>query len=128
VTGACVTRAATPGVKCTANCPDLDSWENFQAGWRFHGGRVIATTVTEPDGNTYSHSFSTKGWPQQSIDANGQTSRRKYDAANRLIERTDALSRTWKYRYDAAGNIVQELDPLSRVTDVTYDVRGGSAC
>jgi RHS repeat-associated protein len=121
VTGACVTRAANPGVKCTANCPDLDSWENFQAGWRFHGGRVIATTVVKPDGNTYTHSFNVKGWPQQSVDANGQTSRFKYDAANRPIERSDALSRTWKYQYDQRGNLVQALDPLNRVTAMTYD-------
>jgi RHS repeat-associated protein len=121
VTGACVTRLANPGVKCTGNCPDVDSWENFQAGWRFHGGRVIATTATQPDGTTFSHTFNVKGMPQQSTDANGQTTRFKYDASNRRVERIDALSRTWKYRYDAVGNMVQELDPLNRITDVIYD-------
>lgn len=121
VTGACVTHANAPGVKCTANCPDVDSHENFDAGWRIHGGQVVATTVTLPDGKTYTHNFNPKGWAQQTVDANGQRTRNKFDSANRLIERTDVIGRTWKYQYDAEGNITQEVDPLNRVVNYTYD-------
>jgi RHS repeat-associated protein len=121
VTGACVTHVANPGVKCTTNCPDTDSWDNFQAGWRFHGGRVTATTVTQPGGNTYTHTFNTKGWPQQSTDTSGQRTKSKYDSANRLVERTDAIGRIWKYQYDEKGNIAQEIDPVNRVVHYSYD-------
>lgn len=121
VTGACVTRADAPGVKCTANCPDVDSQENFDAGWRIHGGQVVATTVTMPDGKTYTHNFNPKGWAQQSVDVNGQPTRSRFDSANRLIERTDVIGRTWKYQYDGEGNITQEVDPLNRVVSYTYD-------
>jgi RHS repeat-associated protein len=124
VTGACVTNVSNPNVRCAGNnCPDVDSWENFNAGWRIHGGQVVATTVTKPDGKTYTHNFNPKGWPEQSVDANGQQTRSKFDAANRLIERTDAIGRTRKYQYDDKGNITQEIDPLNRLINYTYDAR-----
>jgi RHS repeat-associated protein len=123
VTGACVTHVSNPGVKCTANCPDTDSWENFQAGWRIHGGKVIGVTVTDPNGSAYGYSFTARGLTPGYTSAEGQATSGKYDSANRLTERTDALGRTWKYKYDDRGNVIQEVDPLGRITDYTYDAK-----
>src|SRR6185312_1449206 len=35
LTGACVTNVSSPNTLCSGvTCPDVDSWENFQAGCR----------------------------------------------------------------------------------------------
>jgi RHS repeat-associated protein len=120
VTGACVTHVSTPGVKCTANCPQVDSWENFEAGWRIYGGAVIATTVTQPNGQTTSAEFNSRGSATAEFDPSGQKTDSKLDARNRVTVRTDALGRASKYVYDAKGNITQTTDPLGRITNVTY--------
>jgi RHS repeat-associated protein len=123
VTGACVTHVSNPGARCQIGCPEIDSWENFQAGWRIHGGRIIGVTVIEPSGSTYGYGFNAKGTTSNSTDAQGQTTSSKYDSANRLIERTDVLGRTWKYQYDNRGNVTQKIDPLGRIVDYAYDDR-----
>jgi RHS repeat-associated protein len=121
VTGACVTRVSNPGVVCQIGCPEIDSWDNFQAGWRFHGGRIVGVTVANPNGSTYGYGFNAKGTTSGSTDTQGQLTKNKYDSANRLIERTDALGRTWKYEYDDRGNITQTVDPLGRNVNYAYD-------
>lgn len=124
VTGACVTHATDPNTRCTgAQCPDVDSWDNFQSGWRIHGGTVVATTVVQPNGQSRAAEFNARGVTTSRTDAQGQRTTTKVDAANRVTERTDALNRTWKYQYDASGNVTQETDPLNRVTTYTYDAR-----
>ena len=125
VTGACVTHVASPGVRCTAGCPDVDSWENFQAGWRIHGGRVVGTTVTNPNGTVVSHTFGAKGLVPSFTNAEGQPTRIKYDKSNRPVEITDALGRTRKMEYDEAGNVSRVTDPLGRNMDFVYDPRWG---
>jgi RHS repeat-associated protein len=121
VTGACVTNVSSPNTVCTGvGCPDSDSWENFQAGWRIHGGTVVATAVTQPNGQTKSSEFNARGVSTSSTDAQGQRASTKVDAANRITERSDALGRTWKYQYDALGNVTQATDPLGRITNTTY--------
>lgn len=121
ITGACVTHLSAPGVKCTVNCPDVDSWEHFQAGWRIHGGRVVGVTVTDPSANKYSYTFNSKGLTPGYVDTEGQPSRTKFDSANRLIERTDALGRVWKYQYDEQGSLSRVIDPAGRFFDFAYD-------
>ncbi len=121
VTGACVTHVSAPTVKCTGNCPEVDSWENFQAGWRIHGGKVIGVTVTEPSGSTSTYSFTAKGQTSSNTNAEGQAKKNRHDSANRLIERTDAIGLSWKYQYDDKGNLTQETDPLGRTFTYSYD-------
>ena len=122
VTGACVTHVSNPNTRCTgAGCPEVDSWDTFQAGWRIHGGTVVATTVTQPNGRSYSTEFNARGVTTSKTDAQGQRTGTKVDAANRVTERSDALNRTWKFQYDAKGNVTQQTDPLNRVTSYAYD-------
>ena len=124
VTGACVTHVTSPNTACLgAQCPNVDSWENFQAGWRIFGGTVIATTVTKPDGKTYTNEFNARGMTTGRTDTKGQRTSFTLDPANRITMSTDPLGRTWKYQYDANGNVVEEADPLSRVIRYTYDPR-----
>ncbi len=123
VTGACVTHVSNPGVRCLANCPNIDSWENFQAGWRIHGGQTVGSTVSDPSGAQSTFGFTAKGTAPTSTNGEGQLTKRKFDSANRLIERTDALGRTWKYEYDDAGNITRFVDPIGRVGEYTYDAK-----
>ncbi|MFN0315767.1 MAG: hypothetical protein ACKVQA_12105, partial [Burkholderiales bacterium] len=122
VAGACVTHTSAPNTRCTgAACPDVDSWDNFQAGWRFYGGNVVSTTVRLPNGQTRSSEFSSRGIATTRTNAQGQKSSLKVDSANRITERTDALGRVWSYSYDAKGNTTQQVDPLGRLTQYTYD-------
>jgi RHS repeat-associated protein len=122
VTGACVTHVSSPDTVCEGpQCPSVDSWENFQEGWRIFGGTVIATTVTKPDGRTSTNEFNSRGMSTDKIDPQGQRLSRTLDAANRVTELTDALGRTWRYAYDPTGKVVQETDPLGRVTQFSYD-------
>lgn len=124
VSGACVTNVSQPGVKCSGPaCPAEDSWDAFQAGWRFHGGRVLATTVTQPDGTQETHEFTSVGALQNRIDASGQAMQYQRDSANRVSRQTDALGRTTSYTYDANGNVVESTDALGRVTRYTYDTK-----
>ena len=122
VTGACVTHVSSPNTVCEGSqCPTVDSWENFQAGWRMFGGTVFATTVTKPDGRTYTNEFNARGMTTEHTDPQGQRTSFTLDVGNRITERTDALGRIWKYVYDASGNVVEETDPLGRVIQYTYD-------
>jgi len=97
--------------------------ENFQAGWRVHGGRVIGATITKPDGSQRSFSFNSRGRPLSSVNSVGQQTAFKYDSVNRLTDGTDALNRTFKFVYDGQGNVTQRVDPLGRVVDYAYDGR-----
>ena len=122
MTGACVTHTSNPNVVCQGpSCPIVDSWENFLAGWRLHGGTVVATTVTRPDGKSYTHEFNSKGMTTDRTDAQGQRTSMTLDPGNRAVVRTDAIGRTWRATYDANGNTIENVDPLDRVTQYTYD-------
>jgi RHS repeat-associated protein len=122
VTGACVTHVNQPGVQCTGpQCPSEDSWHHFQAGWRIHGGQVVATRTTHPDASNTEVRFDAKGATLASSDALGQETRRTLDADHRVIARTDVLGRTWRYEYDANGNRTRTIDPLGRSLDIVYD-------
>lgn len=122
VTGACVKNVSTGDARqLGANVPDIDSWENYQAGWRMTGGQVIATTVTDPKGNTKTHFFNTKGSATQEEDSLGNKIVRKYDANNRVTHETDALNRVTRYGYDSNGNTIWTVDPDNRLTEYDYD-------
>lgn len=124
VTGACVTHVSNPAVVCQGTqCPSVDSFENFEAGWRIFGGAVTGTTVTQPNGAKYSHEFNTRGVTLARTDSHGQRTTFAVDAANRVTARTDALGRTWRYEYDAKGNVTREIDPLGRAVTYTYDAQ-----
>jgi RHS repeat-associated protein len=119
ITGGCAIRPG--GQLCSGpGCPDVDSWDNFQAGWRIYGGKVIATVVTQPNGKTYTAEFNARGATTAKTDTLGQRTGTKLDAQNRVTERSDALGRTWRYQYDAKGNLTQVTDPLGRVTNTAY--------
>ena len=122
VTGACVTNIAKPGVVCTGpECPNVDSWENYQAGWRIRGGKVVATTVTEPNGGQYTNRYGAQGKILESTNANGQSVQNEHDNKGRTIRTTDALGRSTSYLYDENSNIIRTTDALGRITDTNYD-------
>lgn len=123
VTGACITHVSTPTKVCTANCPTEDSWEAFQAGWRFYGGQVVATRMIEPNGKETLYRFNAQGFPLEKHSADGAQSRKVLNAQNKVVQETDLLGRTTKYSYDAKGNVISETDPLGRVTDTQYDAK-----
>ena len=120
LTGACAVNQATNTVCTGLGCPDVDSWENLQGGWRIYGGQVISTTVTQPNGRTETTAFDARGAATGETNALGLGSSTKYDPAHRVVERTDALGRTTRYAYDANGNVTQTVDALGRSTQTTY--------
>jgi RHS repeat-associated protein len=122
VSGACVTNVNKPGQVCAGpECPTVDSWEAFQAGWRLYGGQVIATTVVGADGSRKSRRFNGTGMPVENQDGVGQKTTSKRDAQNRVTESADALGRITRTIYDAKGNPVLVTDPLGRRTYTEYD-------
>ena len=127
VTGACVTHISQPGVRCTGpQCPSEDTWEHHQAGWRIHGGQVIATRLLKPDGTEETHRFAADGTPTQKTDTQGQTTRYQYDSLRRLVKVTDPLGRVTRYEYDDKSNRILTIDPLQRLTRLTYDGKWNS--
>lgn len=124
VGGACITNVAQPGVICSgANCPTDDSLENFQAGWRFHGGQVLATTVLRPDGTTAMWRFGSQGQVLESSHSSGVRAVFTRDSLNRVIAITDTIGRTNRLTYDDKGNVIRLLDPIGRITELEYDAR-----
>jgi RHS repeat-associated protein len=121
VTGACITHIADPNKICTANCPQEDSWENYEAGWRFFGGQVVATRHIEPSGRETLRRFNARGIVLEKTDPDGVQSRKVLNAQNQVVQDTDLLGRVNKYAYDTNGNVISQQDPLGRVTDTEYD-------
>lgn len=121
VTGACITHVSTPNTVCTANCPNEDSWDNHQAGWRFFGGQVVATRHIKPSGKETLRRFNATGVVLEKTDPDGVQGRTVLNKQGRPIQKTDILGRITKYAYDAQGNIISQIDPLGRITDTQYD-------
>jgi RHS repeat-associated protein len=121
LTGACITHVSDPSTVCTANCPHEDSWEAWQDGWRFYGGQIVATRVTEPSGRETLRRFDARGILLEKTDPDGAQTRKVLDAQNRVVQQTDVLGRVTRYAYDADGNIISQQDPLGRITDTQYD-------
>ena len=121
VTGACITNVATPNTICTANCPNEDSWDNHQAGWRFFGGQVVATRHIEPSGKETLRRFNAKGVVLEKTDPDGVQSRKVLNPQNQVVKETDLLGRTTLYARDAQGNVISQQDSLGRITDTQYD-------
>jgi RHS repeat-associated protein len=72
------------------------------------GGKVKATTVTDPLGSQHKATFSTEGFPISETEAPGT-----------------ALAQTTSFeRQPKTGLILSETDPLGRVTDFEYDSSG----
>ena len=122
ITGACVTNVSSPSVRCTgASCPDIDSWENFQAGWRIHGGQIVATTVTDPQNNSRTYAFNARGATTAETGPLGELTQYRLDLNSRVAERIDPLGRSTRYEYNAQGNRIREIDPDNRVIEYDYD-------
>jgi len=122
LTGACVINVSNPTTRCSgATCPNVDSWENFEAGWRIYGGTIASTSVTDARGNTTTHRLNTRGLESEVTNALGQTVRYDLDANNRPRSMTDAAGRVTRYTYDAVGNILRITDHGGQITDFTYD-------
>lgn len=124
VGGACITNTANPGTVCSGpTCPTEDNWANHQAGWRFHGGQVLATTVTNPDGVINTARFGSQGQLLESSSSAGNRLQYQRDAQNRTTRMTDVLGRVSRMTYDEQGNVARSVDALGRATDFTYDSR-----
>lgn len=122
VGGACVTNVASAGVQCSGPaCPVDDSWENFQAGWRFHGGQVLSSSVFQPDGTVETARFGSQGQLLESTSSSGQRAVIQRDAANRPTRVTDGTGRVGRSVYDADGNLTRHIDALGRITEYGYD-------
>lgn len=120
--GACVTNVNQPGQLCQGPaCPTLDSWDNYLAGWRIHGGQVIATTVIDGAGQRTTRRYNAAGLALEDRDPQGQKTTVKRDEKNRITETTDPLGRVTRTRFDAHSNPVLTTDPLGRQTYSEYD-------
>jgi len=124
VVGACVTHVSNPNVACAANCPNVDSWDNFQAGWRFYGGAITTASLTDGVGQTKIWRFDARKLTASITNALGQTMRFARDpASSRVTRMTDALTQSSSFTYDTNGNLTSSTDALGRVVDMTYDAK-----
>lgn len=113
----------SPALCIGADCPTEDSWESFQAGWRFHGGQVLSTTVERPDGTKAITRFGSEGQVLEVSESGGDRLQYTRDANNRATRITDTIGRVSRMVYDDKGNVTRSIDPLGRFTDITYDSR-----
>jgi RHS repeat-associated protein len=113
-----------PNGQCTEPavgvCPEVDSEESRQQGWRFYGGTNSETRVTKPDGQITITRFNPRGMPVEEVDATGQSTRYTYDARQQLVRMVDALGRESKFEYDAQGNRTASINPLGHRSEATY--------
>ncbi|MEV0240626.1 hypothetical protein AB0I06_11925 [Streptomyces sp. NPDC050674] len=58
-------------------------------------------------------------------DFNGRTVTYRYDAANRIAERTNGVGQSVRYRHDLLDRVIEQLDSEGRVTTFEYDQGGG---
>jgi YD repeat-containing protein len=98
--------------------------------YTYDGDRVIATVVTDKNGNVVSKSADTydaNGNVLTTVDGDGNVTVNVYDD-NRLIATTvgygTAAAATTTYTYDAAGNRTAETDPDGNTTSYTYNAAG----
>jgi RHS repeat-associated protein len=118
LSGAQVTGPGCPG----PTCPEVESEENIQRGFSFRGGFVVATTVTDPRGNTTRYRFNNFGDLIEQIDALGQST--KFERAfgtNLLLSTTDPLGRVTRFTYDDNGNVTSITDPAGNIRSFEYE-------
>jgi len=102
------------------NGPTEESWENVAGGWRFFGGQVAATRVTDANGNGFKVRFNGAGLGIEVEDAEGQITQYERDSRNRITAITDPLGRTTRYEYNG-NNITRIVESTGRTTDLGYD-------
>jgi RHS repeat-associated protein len=123
MSGACVTHVGRPGEVCAGpSCPTLDSFENFEAGWRFHGGVALAATMIDTDGRRTTERYNAQGYLIDRTDNAGQATHFERTAENRISQLADPLARTTAYRFDARGNLTASIEPEGRITETQYDL------
>jgi RHS repeat-associated protein len=87
------------------------------------------TTDTKASGTTaqavwtYNYDTSTYG-VTSSVDPNGHTTTRSYDATGHLLTSTDPLGRTTTNTYNALGEVLTTTTPRNETTSNTYDANG----
>ena len=107
-------------------CPDLDSVENYNAGWRFFGRTISETIVTNPNGASKSYRYNAQRQLSESIDEFGQSTKYQYDGGLFLTQKTDPLGRKTQYNYDSVGNLLRTIDPLGIASGASYDPQTNS--
>jgi RHS repeat-associated protein len=107
-------------------CPDLDSIDNYNAGWRFFGRTISETIVTNPNGGSVSHRYNAQRQLTESIDEFGQSTKYQYDGGLHLTQKTDPLGRKTQYTYDSVGNLLRTIDPLGIASGASYDPQTNS--
>jgi RHS repeat-associated protein len=107
-------------------CPDLDSIENYNAGWRFFGRSISETIVTNPNGGSVSHRYNAQRQLTEYVDEFGQSTKYQYDGGLFLTQKTDPLGRKTQYTYDSVGNLLRTIDPLGIASGASYDPQTNS--
>ncbi len=123
VVGACVTNVSNPGAICTGPaCPTVDSWENFQAGWRIVGGQVISTEMVNSLGKSIVQRYDAEGRALEVTDQLGQTDHYFRDPVTSNVVRTvDAQGRENRFAYDSNGNVTGAVDAIGNLTEIGYN-------
>jgi RHS repeat-associated protein len=81
-------------------------------------GRLISVAGLAGDAT---YAYDEAGNLVSQTDALGRSMRFRYDALNRMIEKTYPGGETEQHAYDAVGNLVAHTDGFGRTTTLTYD-------
>lgn len=108
-------------VSLSGTCPEVESEETRAAGWRFYGGTVQETIVTQPDGQVRRVKFNARGMATETIDPLGQRTQYVYDPKHQLTKVVDPLGRESKFEYDGVGNQTAVVDALGHRVETAYD-------
>jgi RHS repeat-associated protein len=127
VVGACVVHVSNPGLRCNGpDCPDVDSWENYQAGWRLIGGTVMETTHINSIGQSTRHRFNAKGSTVQTTCALGQPTSYERDPVSNQVRRiTNSVGQSITFVRNAEGQVLRAIDSFERMREYSYDSRWG---
>jgi RHS repeat-associated protein len=84
----------------------------------------MVTNEKDPDGNSTSYTYDSKGHVLTTTDARGIMTTNTYDSNGNLSTSEVQGFPPTQYSYDANGNMIQEIDPAGNETENSYDASG----
>ncbi len=82
------------------------------------------TTITDAEGGTTRYRYNAQGLVETVTDANGHATNYTYNTNGQILTETDALGRVQVQTYDGQGNLVTRTDREGNTTSFSYDATG----
>ncbi|MFH0803341.1 MAG: RHS repeat-associated core domain-containing protein [bacterium] len=106
------------------NCIRIEQPDNIVTTFTYEPDFSQVTSATDPNGNTSTFTYDSKGNRLTTTNPLGETSSFSYDKHGQLTSVTDASGYTTTFSYDMTGNLTSVCDPLQNTWTFGYDERG----